>query len=71
MPGVSGALVAAAVHAVAPDRDARFIADREAVLAELDAMVRPGDLVGFVGAGDVNELGPALLARLAAGSAPR
>lgn len=71
MPGVSGALVAAAVHAVAPDRDARFIPDRHEVLAELDVLVRPGDLVCLIGAGDVNELGPALLSRLASGSDPR
>ena len=71
VPGVSGALVADAVRSVAPDRDVRFIPDSQELLDDLECLVAPGDLVCFIGAGDVNDLGPVLIRRLAAtGTAP-
>jgi len=71
VPGVSGALVADAVQSVAPDKDVRFTPDPQELLDDLAAWVAPGDLVCFIGAGDVNDLGPVLIRRLAAtGMAP-
>jgi UDP-N-acetylmuramate--alanine ligase len=58
-PGIDGSLVAAAVP-LAPDR-VRFQADRAAAAATLAAVVRPGDVVLTLGAGDVTEVGPQLL----------
>ena len=40
--------------------------DRAAVLGHLGEITRPGDLVLTLGAGDVGQLGPVLLARLEA-----
>lgn len=62
VPGVTGALVADAARAAG----ARVV--HEPHLGELTALlaaeVRPGDLVVITGAGDVGQVGPALLARL-------
>ena len=41
--------------------------DRATVLDHLCDITRPGDLVLTLGAGDVGQLGPALLERLGAG----
>jgi UDP-N-acetylmuramate--alanine ligase len=59
-PGVTGALVAAAV----PGRAAQFVADRAAVPAAVSGLAKPGDLVLTMGAGDVTALGPLILAAL-------
>jgi UDP-N-acetylmuramate--alanine ligase len=61
-PGVTGALVADLVPG------ARFVPDRAEAVALLARAARPGDLVLTVGAGDVTELGPGVLAALRAGS---
>lgn len=62
IPGVSGALVADA--AAAAGADVRHVPHLADVLEELLRIVRPGDLVLTAGAGDVTQLGPALLAAL-------
>jgi UDP-N-acetylmuramate--alanine ligase len=63
-PEVTGALVADAVPL--PDDRVAFVADFDAVPAELVARARPGDLVLTLGAGSVTELGPRVLELLAA-----
>ncbi|GAB7191120.1 UDP-N-acetylmuramate--L-alanine ligase [Kineococcus sp. NUM-3379] len=63
-PSVSGALVASAVPL--PAAAVAFEPDRDAAVARLAERARPGDLVLTVGAGDVTDLGPRLLAALRA-----
>ena len=58
-PAVTGALVADAVPLPA-DRVA-FVADFDAVPAELVSRARPGDVVLTLGAGSITELGPRVL----------
>ncbi|MFI7634674.1 UDP-N-acetylmuramate--L-alanine ligase [Nonomuraea sp. NPDC049400] len=61
-PGVSGALVAGRVP-LPPERVA-YAPDRAAVPALVAERARPGDIVLTMGAGDVTELGPQIVARL-------
>jgi UDP-N-acetylmuramate--alanine ligase len=63
-PDVTGALVADAVPLTAGH--VAFLADLDLVPAELVARARPGDLVLTLGAGSVTDLGPRVLALLAA-----
>lgn len=60
LPGVSGAMVS---KAAGPG--SRFVPERGALLEQVAAEVRPGDVVLTLGAGDITSLGPALLARRA------
>ena len=62
VPGVSGRLVAEA--ATAAGAAASYTPHLGDVLARLQELVRPGDLVLTTGAGDVTQVGPALLSRL-------
>lgn len=59
-PGITGARVAE--HVTVP---VHFVPERSDVVPALLAAVRAGDLVMTIGAGDVTELGPQLLAALA------
>jgi UDP-N-acetylmuramate--alanine ligase len=59
---VTGALVADAVPL--PAGWVRFLADKAAAPAVVVATAKPGDVVITLGAGDVTEIGPAVLARL-------
>jgi len=61
-PGVSGALVARRVQ-LPPERVA-YAPDRAAVPALVAERARPGDIVLTMGAGDVTELGPRIVAEL-------
>jgi UDP-N-acetylmuramate--alanine ligase len=61
-PGVSGRLVSDAV----PGGRGRFVAGRTELPGLAAAAARPGDLVLTMGAGDVTELGPLIVAELAA-----
>jgi UDP-N-acetylmuramate--alanine ligase len=63
-PGVTGALVAAAVPL--PAEHVVFEPSWSATVDHLVARARPGDLVLTLGAGDVTLLGPAVLAQLGA-----
>ncbi|GAA3445790.1 UDP-N-acetylmuramate--L-alanine ligase [Planomonospora venezuelensis] len=63
-PGVSGALVAGKVP-LPPER-VEYAPRREAVAALVAGRARPGDIVLTMGAGDVTELGPLIVAELAA-----
>jgi UDP-N-acetylmuramate--alanine ligase len=62
IPGVNGGRVARA--AAAAGADVVYEPHLEDVLATLIERVRPGDLVLTTGAGDVTQIGPALLDRL-------
>ncbi|PYM85667.1 MAG: UDP-N-acetylmuramate--L-alanine ligase, partial [Candidatus Rokuibacteriota bacterium] len=62
--GVTGQDLADAIRAHG-HRDVVYLAsDRERILAHLEDVLRPGDLVLTLGAGDVGQLGRALLERL-------
>lgn len=60
-PAVTGALV---VDAVPTAGKARFVPDKGDAARAVAALALPGDLVLTVGAGDVTELGPVVLAAL-------
>jgi UDP-N-acetylmuramate--alanine ligase len=64
MPGVTSALIAEA--AARAGRPVAWQGPRAAMAEALAAVVRAGDVVLTVGAGDVTETGPELLARLGA-----
>ncbi len=59
-PAVTGALVAGAVPL--PDGHVRFEPDRAAAVATLAGLAGPGDVVLTLGAGDVTDLAPRVLA---------
>lgn len=61
MPGVSGQLVADAVRAARPDADVHYVPSWSEVAPAVARLVRPGDLVITVGAGDVTMVGPEVL----------
>jgi UDP-N-acetylmuramate--alanine ligase len=63
-PGVSAMMIGDAVNAVAPGK-ARFAPDMRGVAGEVLSHVRSGDLVVFMGAGDIRESAEELLALLA------
>ncbi|GAA0851950.1 UDP-N-acetylmuramate--L-alanine ligase [Streptosporangium amethystogenes subsp. fukuiense] len=63
-PGVSGALVAGKVPL--PAERVAYAPQRDSVPALVASLARPGDIVLTMGAGDVTELGPRIVAELAA-----
>jgi UDP-N-acetylmuramate--alanine ligase len=63
VPGVTGALVAAAVPL--PPEQVAFVPSWSAVAEEVVGRLRPGDILLTVGAGDVTLIGPEVLALLA------
>jgi UDP-N-acetylmuramate--alanine ligase len=63
IPGVTSALIAEA--ATRAGRAPEWMGPRGALAAALAALVREGDVVLTVGAGDITKTGPELLARLA------
>ncbi|MGP4111256.1 UDP-N-acetylmuramate--L-alanine ligase [Streptomyces sp. 4N509B] len=68
IPGVTSRIVADAVQG--PGTGAHTGLDRDAAVRLVAGMARPGDLVLTMGAGDVTDLGPEILAHLAAPSSP-
>jgi len=68
VPGVSGRLVADAVRAGRPDRELHYVPGRAELVAEVGALLRPGDLCLTLGAGDLTSLPDELMA--APGPAP-
>jgi UDP-N-acetylmuramate--alanine ligase len=67
VPGVSGRLVADAVRRARPDVECRYVPSRTDLIAEVGALLRPGDLCLTLGAGDLTSLPDELIA--AAGAA--
>ncbi|GGU25575.1 UDP-N-acetylmuramate--L-alanine ligase [Streptomyces lavendofoliae] len=63
IPGVTSALIIDAARAAGADVTA--VPDKETVPDVVAGMAKPGDLVLTMGAGDVTDLGPRILARLA------
>jgi UDP-N-acetylmuramate--alanine ligase len=66
IPGVSGETIVTALRARRPAGGAtgpevHYVADRAEAAKEVAALLRPGDLLLTVGAGDVTSLGPELL----------
>ncbi len=61
IPGVSGALVADALDALGGATQVRYLPDKASAPRELAGLLRPGDLMLTVGAGDVTDVGPAVL----------
>jgi UDP-N-acetylmuramate--alanine ligase len=55
-PGVDGTLVAAAASAARPDLELVYVPDRGELAKQVAALVRPGDLVLTLGAGDITNL---------------
>ncbi|MFP3987289.1 UDP-N-acetylmuramate--L-alanine ligase [Streptomyces sp. E11-3] len=62
IPGVTSTLIIDAARAAGAD--VTPVADKESVPDVVAGMARPGDLVLTMGAGDVTDLGPKILARL-------
>jgi UDP-N-acetylmuramate--alanine ligase len=62
VPGVTSALITDA--ATAAGADVTAVHDKDSVPDVIAGMARPGDLVLTMGAGDVTDLGPKILARL-------
>lgn len=62
IPGITSALIIEAARTAGAD--VRALSDKGAVPGAVAGMARPGDLVLTMGAGDVTDLGPEILARL-------
>jgi UDP-N-acetylmuramate--alanine ligase len=62
IPGITSALIIDA--AVAAGADVRAVHDKSEAAAVVAGMTRPGDLVLTMGAGDVTDIGPQILAEL-------
>ena len=63
MPGVSAAMIADLINSDEPGK-ARFVAEKERLPDELIPILRPGDMVIVMGAGDIRSAAEALLASL-------
>ncbi|MBT2467200.1 UDP-N-acetylmuramate--L-alanine ligase [Streptomyces sp. ISL-66] len=63
VPGVTSEIIIEAARAAGADVTPEH--DKDAVADVIAGMAKPGDLVLTMGAGDVTDLGPAILARLA------
>lgn len=62
IPGITSEIIITAARATGADVSAEH--DKEAVADVIAGMAKPGDLVLTMGAGDVTDLGPRILARL-------
>ncbi|WP_030570562.1 UDP-N-acetylmuramate--L-alanine ligase [Streptomyces aureocirculatus] len=62
IPGVTSDVIIAAAHTAGAD--VRAVHDKETAPAVIAGMAKPGDLVLTMGAGDVTDLGPLILAEL-------
>jgi UDP-N-acetylmuramate--alanine ligase len=70
-PGISGRLVAEAVRAARSDAEVHYVPSWAAVPDFVAELLRPGDLLLTVGAGDVTMIGPEVLLRLDQGDLGR
>ena len=64
IPGVTGEALAAAIRAREPQKEVRFVSPKEAIVPLLMELLRPGDVVLTFGAGDIRQVGEALVAAL-------
>lgn len=71
IPGIGGALIAEAARRHATHTEVHYVADKVDLPAHLADLIRPGDLVMTLGAGDVTLIGPLLIRILAERSAHR
>jgi UDP-N-acetylmuramate--alanine ligase len=62
IPGVSGRLVADAVHRALPDRPVHYVPGRSELLSVVGSLLEPGDLCLTLGPGDLTSLPDELLA---------
>jgi UDP-N-acetylmuramate--alanine ligase len=62
VPGVSGRLVADAVRRARPEVEFHYVPSRTDLIAEVGALLRPGDLCLTLGAGDLTSLPDELIA---------
>lgn len=69
LPGVTGALIAESARSAGAGQ-VHYVAQLDDLAPALAALVRPGDLVVTVGAGDITVVGPRLLAHLRSGTEP-
>ena len=67
IPGVTGQLVAKAARKAGAD--VAWVSERDALAAEVADLVREGDVVLTLGAGDITDLGPELLRTLTGAAA--
>ena len=70
VPGVTGQLVVDAVLAARPDAEVHYLSSWTAVAPAVASLVRAGDLLLTVGAGDVTMVGPEVLRALEVGGEP-
>ncbi len=64
-PGVSGTLIVDAVTRAHPALEVHWVPERSDLVDQVAGRLRPGDLCLTLGAGDITEVGPLILARLA------
>lgn len=64
VPGVSGKTVVASVRAALPDKPVYYVPNRHELTEHLLELVKPGELLITMGAGDVTMVGPAYLEAL-------
>lgn len=64
LPGVTGEALAAAIQAQEPRKEVRFVSPKEAIVPLLAPELRPGDVVLTFGAGDIRQVGQALVTEL-------
>jgi len=61
IPGVDSAAIVEAARRARPDLDATYIRDRHAIPSRVAGIARAGDLILFLGAGDIREQAEALV----------
>lgn len=66
MPGVSGELVVEHLRSPGGDTQVHYVPDKASAPRVVAGLLRPGDLMLTIGAGDVTEVGPAVLDLLGA-----
>ena len=64
VPGITGKIVADSVCANLPGRPVAYLPHRADLVAYLETIARPGDLLMTLGAGDITSLGEEMLTRL-------
>jgi UDP-N-acetylmuramate--alanine ligase len=64
IPGVTAEALAAAIREREPAKEVQYVGPKEAAVPILAEALRPGDVVLTLGAGDIREVGEALVAEL-------